>query len=216
MQLTSLGHSCLLVEAADTRLLFDPGVFTGPLDAATDLHAIVVTHQHADHLDTARIVDLVRANPAAVVLADSESAQILAGLGVDATANEAGRQTQVGGLALTGVGQWHAFNHEWMPTVSNVGVLVRADGEPTLYHPGDAYDGEVTDVDILAVPINAPWTPVRDSIAFVRRVAPGRIVPIHDALLSASGRGLYLGHIATNGGAPVTDLAGDATATVGV
>ena len=63
---------------------------------------------------------------------------------------------------------------------------------------------------IVAVPINAPWCAVRDSIDFVRRLAPRAMIPIHDGLLATSGRALYLTHISTNGGTDLTlhDLAG--------
>ncbi len=208
MFLTQLGHSCLLLEAADTRVLVDPGTFSSGFETLRDLDAIVVTHQHADHLDQSRVVDLVRANPDALLLTDPQTAQLLAGHGIEATANAAGLQTAIGGLTLTGVGHWHAFNHEFMPTVANVGVVVRAEGEPTLFHPGDAYDVEPGVIDLLAVPLNAPWTPVRDTISFVRRLAPRRIVPIHDALLAPAGRALYLTHVGGHGGAEVADLAG--------
>ncbi|HEX2705406.1 MAG TPA: MBL fold metallo-hydrolase, partial [Candidatus Lustribacter sp.] len=181
-----------------------------------DLDAVVVTHQHADHLDLARLGDLVWANPGVAVYADPQSQQILAAAGIDTVVTRSGAQVLVGEVTLTGVGTEHAFNHEWMPTVANVGVVLRATGEPSIYHPGDAYDGEAGPVDVLAVPINAPWTAVRDSIAFVRRVAPGQVVPIHDALLSPQGRVLYLGHIGANGGgAAVTDLVGRGAVTVG-
>ncbi len=71
-------------------------------------------------------------------------------------------------------------------------------------------------IDILAVPINAPWTAVRDSIDFVRRIAPRSIVPIHDGLLSPAGRGLYLQHIGTHGGDDLTihDLAGQGSVRI--
>ena len=85
-----------------------------------------------------------------------------------------------------------------------MGVVLQADGEPTLYHPGDAYDGEPGDVDVLAVPLNAPWARVAETIAFVRRVAPRQIIPIHDALLSEAGRRLYLGHVEGYGGDGLT------------
>jgi L-ascorbate metabolism protein UlaG (beta-lactamase superfamily) len=104
----------------------------------------------------------------------------------------------------------HAVNHPGVPRCANVGVVLAAEGEPTLYHPGDAYDGEPGDVDILAMPINAPWAKVSESIAAVRRIAPQGLVPIHDALLSPTGRALYLDHITRFGGddLAVHDLAG--------
>ncbi len=96
---------------------------------------------------------------------------------------------------MTPVGELHAFNHAAMPRIPNVGVVLRADGEPSLFHPGDAYDGEPGKVDVLAHPLSAPWAASRDSIAFVGRIAPKVFIPIHDALLSDVGHRMYSGHI---------------------
>ena len=89
-------------------------------------------------------------------------------------------------------------------------MVLRAEGEPTFFHPGDAYDAEPGEVDVLAVPLNAPWAASRDTIAFVRRIAPRVAVPVHDALLSEVGRGLYLSHVKNFGpeGMDLRDLYG--------
>ena len=69
---------------------------------------------------------------------------------------------------------------------------------------------EPGEVDLLAVPVNAPWAKVAETIEFVRRVQPRTgIIPIHDALLSPTGRGMYLKHIGDFGaddGVTVLDL----------
>jgi len=78
-------------------------------------------------------------------------------------------------------------------------VVLRAEGEPSLFHPGDAYDCEPGQIDILALPLNAPWTASRDTIAFAQRISPRACVPIHDALLSAIGRQLYLSQVKSFG-----------------
>ncbi|MGV1008932.1 MAG: MBL fold metallo-hydrolase [Dermatophilaceae bacterium] len=210
MRLTHYGHACLLVEVGQWRVLIDPGNYSDGFLELRDLDAIVVTHQHADHVDPERFDALVAANRQAQVFSDAQTAEILAEDGLQVEVLVAERDVTVGEITLTPFGDQHAFNHSGVPRVANLGVRLRADGEPTLFHPGDAYDAEPGAVDVLAVPLNAPWTPVRDTIDFVRRIAPRAVVPIHDALLSPIGRKLYLTHVGTHGGEGLTlhDLAG--------
>ena len=215
MRLRHLGHSCLLVEVADRTILIDPGSWSSDFEDLSGLDAIVVTHQHADHLDRGRFAGLVRSNPDATIVTDPQSAALLADDGLTVTSWDDG-VIQVGDVSLSAHGNEHAFNHSRVPQVANVGVRVSAAGEPVLFHPGDAYDAAPGMIDILAVPINAPWTAVRDSIDVVRRIAPRSIVPIHDGLLSPAGRGLYLQHIGTHGGDDLTihDLAGQGSVRI--
>ena len=118
--------------------------------------------------------------------------------------------TLIGDLTITPVGAIHALIHEEIPRISNVGVRLSAPGEPSLFHPGDALDGEPGPVDVLAFPLNAPWQRSREMTAFVRRIGARQALPIHDALLSSTGRGLYLGQARTLGSpdTEVRDLAG--------
>jgi L-ascorbate metabolism protein UlaG (beta-lactamase superfamily) len=216
MRVTHLGHACLLVELADTRILVDPGSFSSDFEGLRDLDAVIVSHQHADHLDEERLPALLAANRQAAVYADPESAELLSGTSTDVIVLSEAEHHRVGWARLRPVGRLHAVNHDGVPRCTNVGVVLEADGEPALYHPGDAYDGEPGDIDVLAVPLNAPWCKVAESIAFVRRIAPRQIIPIHDALLSTAGRRLYLGHVEGYGGDGLTvhDLAGGRTADV--
>jgi len=209
MRLTHLGHACLLAEVADTRVLIDPGSFSTGFEDLRDLDAIVITHQHGDHLDQERVPALLRANRQAAVYADAQSAQLLATAGNDVVTLTQGDAVPVGLVTVHAVGKDHAFNHAGVPVVTNIGVVLRADGEPSLFHPGDAYDGDPGEVDVLAVPVNAPWCAVRESIAFVQRIGPSGIVPIHDALLAPAGRRLYVQHVGSFGGDELTlhDLA---------
>jgi L-ascorbate metabolism protein UlaG (beta-lactamase superfamily) len=195
MRLTHLGHACLLVETADRRILIDPGNFSAGFEDLRDLDAILVTHIHPDHFDPDRAPALIRANPQAAVHVDTLTAEKIAGEGLSVTPTRQGEDFGVGDFQVSPVGEQHAFNHDKMPQIPNIGYVLRAAGEPTLFHPGDAYDAQPGQVDILAHPLNAPWCASRDSIAFVSRIAPTSFVPIHDALLSESGRRMYASHI---------------------
>lgn len=195
MRITHLGHACLLVEAAGQRILVDPGSFAPRFPGVTGLDAILVTHQHPDHIDLQRLPALLEINPHARLYAEPQAAAVLKEAGIDAEHTVAGEPLSVGQVQVMPVGEKHALINEALPRIGNLGVVLRAEGEPSLFHPGDAYDAEPGPVDILALPLNAPWTPSRDTISFAQRISPQTCIPIHDALLSAIGRRLYLSQV---------------------
>jgi L-ascorbate metabolism protein UlaG (beta-lactamase superfamily) len=197
MQVTRFGHSAVLVEAAGQRVLIDPGAFSSAeVFEVQGLDAIVVTHQHADHLDRDRIGVLLERNPGAIRLSDPETAALMGGF----TAHADGDVTELGTITITGVGTTHAEILPMIPRVTNTGVLITADGEPTLFHPGDAYAYAPDGVDILAAPLSAPWTKVAETVDFVRRVNPSVVFPIHDAGVTPLSHGIYWGHVSTHAG----------------
>ncbi|QDO88966.1 MBL fold metallo-hydrolase [Ornithinimicrobium ciconiae] len=219
MQITHLGHSCVLLEVADQRILIDPGNFSDFADVR-DLTAILVTHQHPDHVDPAQLASLLDDNPQARVLLEPQTADSLAEAAGSHRDRLEGMPTgttvDLGAVSVETVGQRHAFIHDFVPRIDNTGLVVRADGEPTVFHPGDALDAEPGPVDVLLVPVSAPWARIGDTVTFVRRLAPTRVVPIHDGLLNDTGRSVYLGHIATfgaDGGVEVLDLRGTGATT---
>ncbi|MDO5502794.1 MAG: MBL fold metallo-hydrolase [Actinomycetia bacterium] len=191
MRITHLGHACLLVEVADQRILIDPGSFAKDFLDVRDLDAILVTHQHADHLDVDRLPELVRANGEVPIWCDAQSVPVLKKCGLQASAHD-GSTVTLGEVSIDPVGDQHALIHEDIPRITNVGVRISAPGEPTLFHPGDALDAEPGEIDVLAFPLNAPWQRSREMTGFLRRLAAPHAVPIHDALLSSTGRNLYL------------------------
>ncbi|MEP7193648.1 MAG: MBL fold metallo-hydrolase [Actinomycetota bacterium] len=209
MRITHLGHSCLLVEAGGQRILVDPGVFSSGIADLTGLDAIMVTHQHPDHMDLVRLPVLTEINPQARLYAEPQAAAAMEQSGIGAERTTSGKTLTLGSLEVTPVGERHALINDALPRVGNMGFVMRARGEPSLFHPGDAYDGEPGQVDILALPLNAPWAASRDSVAFAQRISPRVCIPIHDGLLNAVGRQLYLSHVEAFGpeGMEVRDLA---------
>jgi L-ascorbate metabolism protein UlaG (beta-lactamase superfamily) len=198
MQLTHFGHSCLLAGFPDssggqTTVLFDPGNFSHGFEGITGLSAILITHQHPDHADTARLPALVDANPQAALYADPQTA---AQLGEPWRAVHVGDELSVGGLAIRGVGGRHAVLHPEIPVIDNISYLV-GDGEhpARLMHPGDALFEPGEPVDVLAAPAAAPWMKISEAVDYLRAVAPTHAVPIHQAIIEPKARGIYYGRL---------------------
>ncbi len=193
MRVTHLGHACLLVESDGTRLLIDPGTYSEGFETLRDLDGIAVTHVHYDHVDPERFPALEDANPGARLLIEPNTIDELT-LG-PANVFAAGAVTSIGALRVEAVGGRHARNHDQIPPLGNVGLIVTDGDGRRLFHPGDSYDDAPSDIAVLALPLNAPWCRMSETLDFLRAVSPEVAIPIHDGLLSEPGHAAYLMHL---------------------
>jgi L-ascorbate metabolism protein UlaG (beta-lactamase superfamily) len=193
MQLTHFGHSCVLADFGHTTLLFDPGNFSHGFEGITGLSAIVITHQHPDHVDAARLPALLDANPDAALYADSQTAEQLE---VPCEQVQVGDELSVGDLTIRALGGRHAVIHPEIPVINNISYLV-GDGEhpARLMHPGDALFVPDEPIDVLAAPAAAPWMRISEAVDYLRAVAPNRAVPIHQGIIAPDARGIYYGRL---------------------
>lgn len=186
MKLTKYEHACVVIEKQGVRLVIDPGTFSSTLPVLTDVKAIVVTHQHADHLDSERLQQLRAANPDTPVFTADDVAQAHPELGLSTV--EPGQSLTVGPFALTFTGGQHAEIDSSLPRIQNIGVLIN-DG--AVYYPGDSFAEPGNTVQTLLVPAAAPWMKVSEAMDFLRDVQPELAIPTHDAILSEQGKQIY-------------------------
>jgi L-ascorbate metabolism protein UlaG (beta-lactamase superfamily) len=191
MEITKYTHSCVGIGDRDRALVVDPGEFSEVEEALSGVHAVLVTHEHPDHIDVDALTRAAATDPELRVWAPSSVAAKLAEMGDRVTAVEAGDAVTAGGFDVRVVGGQHALIHPSVPVVANVGYVV--DG--VVYHPGDSFTVPTTPVETLLVPMHAPWSKIAEVLDFVIAVRPRRAYPIHDALLSDIGLGLVGGHL---------------------
>lgn len=204
MQITHLGHSSVLVEVSGRRILIDPGNFSDAWHSLTDLDAILVTHLHPDHIDPQHVPALIAANPQAAVHVEP---QVLTVVDLPtARPVRADTSLDLGGVTVAAVGGLHAVIHRDIPRIGNVGLVVSAEGEPVLFHPGDSLEAVPSGVDVLAVPAYGPWAAMKETVDFVRAAASPHGFCIHDGLLNERGWNLVFNRINEMTGTRLSDL----------
>jgi L-ascorbate metabolism protein UlaG (beta-lactamase superfamily) len=182
MRLTKYAHSCVRIEHDGGVLVIDPGMFAEPaaLDGAD---AVLITHEHPDHLDIEALCAQLDRRPL-TVYGHSSLADRLDGAAEVLTSVEPGESFTAAGVPVRAYGGAHAVIHPDIPRIANLAYLVN----DQVYHPGDSLVvPEDTEVDTLFVPIHAPWLKVSEAVDFVRAVAPRRAFALHDGLLNDAG-----------------------------
>jgi L-ascorbate metabolism protein UlaG (beta-lactamase superfamily) len=190
VRIIHFGHSCVLLETGSARLLIDPGTWSTGYEVARELDAVLITHQHPDHLDTGKLPAVLAANPKAVLVVDEGSAPVARELGVRATVLRPGEDLRVGGSVVRVAGGRHAVIHEDVPIIPNNGYIV---DDGAFYHPGDSLVVPEADVDVLGLPMAAPWCKTSETVEFLRALHPRTALPIHQAVLGGPGPALYTG-----------------------
>jgi L-ascorbate metabolism protein UlaG (beta-lactamase superfamily) len=183
MRITKFGHACVRLEHDGQVVVIDPGAFSEreAVDGAT---AVLVTHEHIDHLD----LDNLRATDAPIFTIEAVRTQIAdadPAVAERVTVVSPGEQVDVG-VPVTTVGELHAVIHEELPRFYNSGYVVDLGGT-RVYHPGDSFTPPGGPVDLLFLPVQAPWSKLAEVVAFGRSAGAPRAVAVHDGLLNDVG-----------------------------
>lgn len=182
MKITKFGHSCLLVEEGDARILIDPGNYS-VVPELEKLDAILITHNHSDHVDVAAMKKLIQLNPRARIFSNEEVRVTLAKDDIEVDRLENKEQAVVQNVVIEGVGEWHAENHTCLAPQQNTGYFI---GQ-RFFYPGDALMVPDKPVEILAYPAVAPWMKIAEALEYLKAVKPQAAFPVHDGFLKFGG-----------------------------
>lgn len=174
------------IETDGATLVVDPGGWTEG-EAVEGVSGVLVTHEHPDHFDP----DNLRAADAPIHTIDAVARQIAEqapDLVERVTVVKPGDQLDLG-VPVTVVGEKHAVIHPEMPHFDNSGYLFEVEGK-RLFHPGDALTRPDGDLDVLFLPVQAPWSKVSEVIDYSRDVGASLSLAVHDGLLNERGLGL--------------------------
>jgi L-ascorbate metabolism protein UlaG (beta-lactamase superfamily) len=207
VNLTWLGQVGFLVETAGLRILVDPWlsphegrlIDPPPLELVTErIDAVLVTHEHDDHLDLPFLRQLAARSPETRLILPAPAADLVGDL-LPATGVRPGDELDVGGLRVEVVPAWHGIHVADGYTDGGgrfVGYVLRGGG-PVLYHSGDtiatpellaALEGKGVEVALL--PINgrdffreeldlSGNLDTREAVRLARRIGARVLVPMH-------------------------------------
>lgn len=181
MNIATYGHACFTLTKNDVSIVIDPGGLSPDFVAPANVGAVIITHLHGDHWSAEQLEKL----PEATIYTVDDAAKVIEAAGFPITVARPGDEVSVGDFHIRFVGGEHALVHPNIPMCHNLGVLV---DEGALYYPGDSLVEPNVPIEVLALPIAAPWMKTSEGMDFLRKLRPARAFPVHDGILSDAGK----------------------------
>lgn len=160
------------------RLLTDPGNYNTTPEAE-GVDAILITHEHQDHLHVESLREILTRNPQAKVVSHVGVGKILDDAGISYTLISDGEAVVVKGVSIESSGSVHACIYHDLPAVQNTGFYI----DETLFYPGDSFHNPKKDITILALPVAGPWMKLEEAIEYAKLIKPKVVFPVHDGML---------------------------------
>ncbi|HXS14668.1 MAG TPA: MBL fold metallo-hydrolase [Candidatus Saccharimonadales bacterium] len=172
MKITKYLHSCLLIEEEGKVILVDPGNYSYDgkvldINRLNQLDAIVITHEHADHMDIRWLKEILQKFPNAPIFTTQSAKNILGQEGITNVKTEGNEFISL-----------QPVPHEkiWFGTPAQ-NVLATLFGK--FATPGDSHTF-TTNAEVLALPITAPWGSTTRAVEIALELKPKVVIPIHD------------------------------------
>ncbi len=183
MKITKLGHCCLIVEIDGVRFLTDPGNYTTAQNEAENIDAVVISHEHTDHLHIESLKQVLLNNPKAQVITNASVGKLLDAEDISYIVIADGDAMDFNGVSISGHGLKHHLIFRDYEQVENTGYFFGK----KLFYPGDAFHNPGFPIDILALPVVAPWCTIAEAVDYALEVKPRVAFPVHDGNLVRHG-----------------------------
>lgn len=178
----------MVLTKSNQSLIIDPGIWSDDFKIPKNPVGVIITHEHADHLDVEKLKDIILANPNIYIYAHVDILAHISELSDNFRAVTQNESLQVGDFKLKFVGGDHAIIHPDHPVCANLGIVV---DDGAFYYPGDSFVLPDCEIDTLAVPTDAPWLKISETMDFLVAVKPKYYLPVHNAVLSEEGREVF-------------------------
>lgn len=186
LAITFFKHASLALEVGGKYIYVDPVGANADYAALPKADLVLITHSHADHLDSAAIATLLK--PETLIVADSTSAATFA-----PTINSIALSPGAEALDIENVGiniqpiaayntseghlQFHPKERQdcgYILTIGGTRIYIAGDSEPTPEMQA------LTNIDIAFLPVNQPYTMTVDqAVETVKIIRPTIFYPYH-------------------------------------
>ena len=167
----------MVIDINGQKIMTDPGSYTAAeQEIEKNIDLIIITHEHQDHLHIDSLKNILVNNPSVTIVTNTAVGKLLDEAGIDYQKLENGQSGEFAGVLLEAHGEKHAEIYEEFGQVQNTGYFIGKD----LFYPGDAFTNPNKKVEILALPVLAPWLKIKESIDYGILLKPRVCFPVHD------------------------------------
>jgi len=175
-----------LVETKGLRILTDPGAYSVLPTDIRNIDIVLITHDHQDHVHAESLQELLKNNPNAEVITNSEVGKKLEELSIGYKKLEGRESETIKEVLLEAFDCKHEEIYGDFGRVQNTGYFI----DNKLFYPGDSFFNPGKHVDTLALPVAGPWCTIHDAVDYALDVKPKKAFPVHDGMLLPDRRGI--------------------------
>jgi L-ascorbate metabolism protein UlaG (beta-lactamase superfamily) len=174
MKVTKYPQSCFKLEKNGQAIMIDIGNFAAAKYKLSDFgafEALLITHQHADHIDPGLLNELSALNMP--VYGNQDVFDKFPDLKINVVRHK--DSFELAGFHIMPIDLPHFPMIDGASGPPNTGYVI----DDMLFHPGDGVEISDIQVDNLAAPLAGPSISMRDTVTLIKSVGAKLVIPMH-------------------------------------